>query len=176
MKVFLVASVLALGIVAMAAPFAEAKGTVTATAKESGCPKTFCFDVSPATLTGGDDVTVNFNNPSGNTQHSFCVLIGANWKCAPEAPAYANPGTSATVTFTAPASGKVEYKCSVPGHDVLGMMGNFTVQGASANTGGTNNTDGNTGETNPPPKASPSVGVIAMVVGVGLLAVALRRR
>lgn len=177
MKALLVASVLALALVALSAPLASAgSSTLTATAKESGCPKTFCFELSTSTITAGDTVTATLNNPNGNTQHSFCVLIGGAWKCAP-ASGYASGGTSATVTFIAPASGTVQYECSFPGHAQLGMAGNLTVQQAPSTT----NATGNPGTGGSPSagaggKSSPSVGVVAMVLGAGLLAVALRRR
>jgi plastocyanin len=113
------------------APPAAALSRVNAQARENGCPRVYCFDLTSSALPPNDTVTVTLVNPTGNAEHSFCVQAGsAPEQCAP-ASGFAAGGTVANVTFTTPASGNVTYRCSVPGHDALGMKGGFTLDPAA---------------------------------------------
>jgi plastocyanin len=171
LPVFVLASLTAFALAAPLASAASPSITLTADEKDEDCPKTFCFQASGATsIAAGDSVTVTMVNPSGNGPHNVCVQWpGYAQKCAPGDTQFVSGGNSTTLNFTAPASGTVEYWCNVPGHKTLGMDGTWAVQSAMTDkTGDTGMTD--TG------KKSPGVGLVAIALGVGLLAVALRRR
>lgn len=164
-------AVLALAALSLAAPVASAKTELTIAAKESGCPKTYCFEPASATIQAGEPVVVDFVNPANNAPHNICVQVGATQSCAPGEDEYVNAPGNATLSFTAPASGKVVYWCNVPAHRQLGMEGNLTVQGTAAppSPSSTSSPDGER-------KGAPFVGLASIALGVGLLALALRRR
>ena len=176
-KLFLPIAALALVGLTLAAPLAAAATSVTATAKESGCPKNFCFDVSPTSVPGGDTMSITFSNPSSNTQlHSFCVAAKADKSdqvCTTNSQSGSSAGSQASITFTAPATGNIAYWCNVPGHAALGMTGNFTVASAVTPTPATPTptpTPSSSG------KSTPAVGAASILAGIALLAIALRKR
>jgi cytochrome c oxidase subunit 2 len=103
---------------------------VNLTAKESGCPKTFCFEPSSALIRAGKTIGVVMTNPAGNGAHNICVQVNASGapECAPGKDAYVAGGKQAGFTFTAPGSGTLQFWCNVPGHRTpLGMEGTLTV-------------------------------------------------
>lgn len=166
----------------LAAPLAAAQSAVTLAAKEQGCtaPAVFCFDKATAPISPGQ-VTITLQNPSPNTApHNICVKVGtAADQCAPAKDQYVEVGNTTTLTFTAPASGEVTYWCEP--HKTIGMTGRFTVQGAAPpSPPPSGNPPASPPPSTPPSdsgtKGSPSVGMVAIALGVGLLAVAMRRR
>lgn len=179
MRMFVTALALVAAL-SLAAPFATAVSAagVTLTAKESACPtgKTFCFDASASTLSAGEN-TITLNNPSTNAApHNVCVKVGTTETCKPARDQNVDPGGEATLTFTAPAGSTVEYWCEP--HKTIGMTGTFTVQGAAPSP---TPTPTPTPTPSPSPgdsgtKGSPDVGLLSIALGVGLLAVVLRRR
>jgi plastocyanin len=76
------------------------------------------FNPKEVTAKAGS-ITVTFQN-TGSIEHSF-IIDALNVKTEK-----VQPGTSATVTFTA-AAGTYEYYCDVPGHKEAGMKGTLTV-------------------------------------------------
>jgi plastocyanin len=153
----------------MASP-AAAQTTLSVTAKDSGCTgTTFCFEPAALTATGGSQVTVTLNN-AGAATHSLCFRTAPE-ACTPNPESGTPASASSTVTVTTPASGTVAYYCKVAGHEGLGMRGNLTVSGAAPPS-----PPPTSPPTSPPPQSTPSLGVVSIVAGVALLAVALRRR
>ena len=68
--------------------------------------------------------TINFViENTGSMQHDFAIQAnGVEQKSI-----LLNPGQSTTLSVTL-AAGTYTYRCTVPGHDVLGMKGIFTVK------------------------------------------------
>jgi len=172
-------ALMAFGLLAlMFLPAASAANEVLEfTAKEanSGCAagKTFCFATTATEVDAGETYTFKIINPSTNgNPHNLCIKVdSATAKCAP-GPTEANlsdPGQSGTVDVLIPAGAKsVTYYCNP--HNAVGMNGALTVQAAMSPP------------PSPPPsppsggKGSPGVGLVSIAIGVGLLAVALRRK
>lgn len=82
----------------------------------------------------GDSVTFKVDN-AGKSFHAFAVisdLDDPNTVVFNSAIKSANnpmkPGETGEVTFTAGAPGQYHYACTVPGHALLGMNGNFVVE------------------------------------------------
>lgn len=106
---------------------------LTMTARQSGCPVSYCWEPADATVASGARVTATLVNPAGNIGHSLCFEFppsgASDDPCTPNATsATATPGgQSATVGFDAPAAGAYVYYCGVPGHRALGMEGTLTV-------------------------------------------------
>jgi len=85
-------------------------------------------------VNSGDEVTVTSDN-LGKSFHAFGVVtdpedfnnvIWGSEIAAPTNPL--KPGEGDTVTFTAGAPGTYYYICTVPGHALQGMQGNFIVE------------------------------------------------
>ncbi|HEV8360861.1 MAG TPA: hypothetical protein VGR28_10445 [Candidatus Thermoplasmatota archaeon] len=160
----------------LAPSFASAQSAVTIHPKESGCPPpaTFCWDAANLTGTGGQTVTVELKN-DGQAPHSFCIQLPDGEHCTENAQGGTPAGGESEVELALPTQGGIfRYRCGVPGHDTLGMTGNWTVPPGAMQNNNTGNQ--NNGTTNPPPKSSPTVGLVAIVAGVALLAIAVRRR
>jgi plastocyanin len=84
----------------------------------------FGFSPTSFEVEGGAEITVNFTNED-DTQHSFTAAdVGADLTL--------EGGSSDTTTFTAPASGEIEFVCKF--HNT--MKGTITVAGTSAGGGG----------------------------------------
>jgi len=82
----------------------------------------------------GDSVTFKVEN-AGKSFHSFALVSDVddpNTVVFNSAIKSANnpmkPGETGEVTFTAGAPGSYHYVCTVPGHALLGMQGNFIVE------------------------------------------------
>jgi uncharacterized cupredoxin-like copper-binding protein len=68
--------------------------------------------------------TVNFViNNTGTMAHDFAIQVNGN----EEKSTMLNPGQSTTLSVTL-APGTYTFRCSVPGHDILGMKGTFIVR------------------------------------------------
>lgn len=80
------------------------------------------FAIEPASieLKSGETVTFVVKN-NGATQHDFAI-VGSDAKTP-----MIDAGGEATLEYTPTAAGEVQFICSVPGHDVLGMTGTLTV-------------------------------------------------
>ena len=85
-------------------------------------------------VNSGDEVTITTNNV-GMSFHAFGVVSNPddfNSVIFDSAIAAATnplkPGESGSVTFTAGAPGTYHYICTVPGHALQGMVGNFIVE------------------------------------------------
>lgn len=84
---------------------------------------TLKFDPATLTAKAGQPITVTFQN-TGQTLHDFSMNEGP----AQPVKALAQPGQTATVTFTIDKPGTYTYFCSQPGHQEAGMKGTLTVQ------------------------------------------------
>lgn len=96
----------------------------------------FKYDPSSWTVTAGELVTVNLNN-SGSDYHTWTVMskpVGGSYSSANQSDILFNsgrvaPGSSKTVTFTAPsAPGSYQVLCILPGHFDAGMLGQLIVK------------------------------------------------
>jgi len=109
---------------------------------ESADFRTLAFNALPGeegnnpdvTVNSGDEVTITTNN-AGMSFHAFGVVSNAddfNSVVFDSAIAAATnplkPGESGSTTFTAGAPGTYYYICTVPGHALQGMVGNFIVE------------------------------------------------
>ena len=105
------------------------------------------FDTKSLSVKSGDEVTVNFGNPSTANSHNFVIVqdgtkddvardglaAGADneWIKPDDDRIIANtvligPGGTGDVTFAAPAPGAYQFVCTFPGHNLL-MFGDFVV-------------------------------------------------
>jgi len=109
---------------------------------ESADFRTLAFDALPGEegnnpqiiVSSGDEVTITTNN-AGMSFHAFGVVSNPddfNSVIFDSAIAAATnplkPGESGSVTFTAGAPGTYHYICTVPGHALQGMIGEFIVE------------------------------------------------
>jgi len=109
---------------------------------ESADFRTLAFDALPGEegnnpqiiVNSGDEVTITTNN-AGMSFHAFGVVSNPddfNSIIFDSAIAAATnplkPGESGSVTFTAGAPGTYHYICTVPGHALQGMIGEFIVE------------------------------------------------
>ena len=109
---------------------------------ESADFRTLAFNALPGeeghnpdvTVNSGDEVTITTNN-AGMSFHAFGVVSNPddfNSVIFDSAIAAATnplkPGESGSTTFTAGAPGTYYYICTVPGHALQGMVGNFIVE------------------------------------------------
>ncbi|QDI88756.1 hypothetical protein Nisw_04070 [Candidatus Nitrosopumilus sp. SW] len=85
-------------------------------------------------VNSGDEVTITSSN-NGKSFHAFGVVANPedfnNVIWGSEIAAASNPlkpGESGSTTFTAGAPGSYYYICTVPGHALQGMVGNFIVE------------------------------------------------
>lgn len=86
------------------------------------------------TVNSGDEVTITVNN-AGKSFHSFGIvsdpenLNSVIWDSAIRSASNPlKPGESGEVTFVAGAPGTYYYICTVPGHSLQGMQGEFIVE------------------------------------------------
>jgi plastocyanin len=88
---------------------------VTITATE------FKYDPGTITATAGQTINVTLKN-TGSVVHTFVMDN-------PKVLITAQPGQSATGTFTAPSTaGSYKFYCDQPGHEAAGMTGTVTVK------------------------------------------------
>lgn len=118
------------GTVALAVSFAailgacgggggDAKPAVTGeTFQVSG--NEFAFEPANLTATADTPFTVEFTN-SGLMEHDF-VIEGVH-----SDKIHLGPGSTGSATFTL-AAGTYKFFCSIPGHEVSGMVGTLTVK------------------------------------------------
>ena len=85
-------------------------------------------------VNSGDEVTITSTN-NGKSFHAFGVVANPEdfnnviWDSEIAAPTNPlKPGESGSTTFTAGAPGSYYYICTVPGHALQGMVGNFIVE------------------------------------------------
>jgi len=83
--------------------------------------KDFMITVDKSTVSAGM-VTFNVKN-NGPSPHNFNVKINGEEKGVPTL----DPGMTATLTL-ALTPGTYDYRCNIPGHDLLGMKGTLTVK------------------------------------------------
>lgn len=95
----------------------------------------FAYEPPSASVPTGAQVTVNFTN-AGALEHDWMLVaegadlatLTAEDAFMAEAHSGVLPaGDSNTFTFTAPAAGAYQIVCTVPGHALGGMVGDFTV-------------------------------------------------
>jgi uncharacterized cupredoxin-like copper-binding protein len=83
--------------------------------------KDFAIMLDTSTVNAGM-VTFNVKN-SGPSPHNFNVKVNGEEKGI----ATLDPGKTATLTLNLPA-GAYDFRCNIPGHDLLGMKGTLTVK------------------------------------------------
>ena len=83
--------------------------------------KDFAITLDKSTVSTGM-VTFNIKN-NGPSPHNFNVKINGEEKGVPTL----DPGTTATLTLDL-TPGAYDYRCNIPGHDLLGMKGTVTVK------------------------------------------------
>lgn len=127
-----------------------AGGEASANLEIAAAGEQLLYDVESLTAPSGEEITVNFNNPSAINQHNWILLNTSDEADAAafnEAAAAAgdpyvpsdtsliiaqtellNPGENGTVSFDALDAGDYIYICTVPGHYEAGMWGVLTVQ------------------------------------------------
>lgn len=97
----------------------------------------FSFAPAVVSASAGTDVTITASN-IGGIQHSWVLLdegeevtttAGITDDRILAATSDLDPGTSESITFTAPAPGTYQIVCQVPGHTEAGMTGTFEVGG-----------------------------------------------
>ena len=138
-------------VVAMMAGSVESSGPAVATGKtitqdlvflESADFRNLVFNALPGepgnsptiNMSVGDKVVFNVEN-GGKSFHAFGVVANPEdfnnviWGSEIAAPSNPlKPGESGSTTFTAGAPGTYYYICTVPGHALQGMVGNFIVE------------------------------------------------
>jgi uncharacterized cupredoxin-like copper-binding protein len=127
--VFLVASLCIVGVLAACGSSSSSSTTSSSSSSSSSgsASSSVTLDLTemkftPNTFTvkSGDKVTVKLDN-KGTVLHDFSI---DSLKIAQTV----KPGATATVTFTAPAAGTLDFYCDQPGHKAAGMTGTITVQ------------------------------------------------
>ncbi len=129
-----------LGAVALAVSFAaiiaacgggggdDAKPAATGeTFQVSG--KEFAFEPANLTATADTPFTVEFAN-AGLMEHDFVIEgmdSGEMHMGSGEGNMHLGPGSTGSATFTL-AAGTYKFFCSIPGHEVSGMVGTLTVK------------------------------------------------
>ncbi len=93
------------------------------------------YSINPGTLSvkAGDRVVLKVDN-KGRIAHNL-VIVGTGFSTP-----LIQPGSNATLEFTAPSSGNYTYLCSVSGHAAFGMQGMLNVLQSSQATLATNET------------------------------------
>ncbi len=135
-RVWLIASVLALLVAACGGGGgADAESGGAAATSLTVVGNEFSFDPANATIAGGTDVSVTFEN-QGTIEHSWAVLkagtkIDSEDQFTPdmvefELIAAGGETVSGTVNL---APGEYEVICAIPGHFSAGMVGTLTVSG-----------------------------------------------
>ncbi len=121
---------LALGLTACAGGASASNSTISVQMSD------FKFDPSTWTVSAGKTVTVDLNN-TASVAHTWTVMktpISGSYSAANQSDIYFNsgqvaPGTTKTVTFTAPSTpGDYQVICTVPGHFEAGMVGHLIVK------------------------------------------------
>lgn len=92
------------------------------------------FDQTQLAVPAGAKVTVNLTN-TGALEHNWVLVHEAVELTTVTAADAINQaaseilagGKSTTLTFTAPAPGRYQFICTVPGHAIAGMVGKLTV-------------------------------------------------
>jgi uncharacterized cupredoxin-like copper-binding protein len=87
---------------------------------------TMMFDPSTLTAKAGQPIQLTLDNSSGKLAHDFD--IDATDGIAQAVKIEAQPGQSASTTFTVSKPGSYTFYCSQPGHEQAGMKGTLTVQ------------------------------------------------
>ncbi len=96
----------------------------------------FKFDPATVNVTAGQKVTVNLKN-NGSVAHTWTVMktpitgsyTDANASDVLFSSDQVQPGSTKTVTFTAPSTaGDYQVICTVPGHLEAGMQGHLVVK------------------------------------------------
>lgn len=82
------------------------------------------FDPTTLTAKAGQPIQVTLDNSSGKLAHDFDINEGV----ASPVAVTAQPGQTATVTFTVNQPGTYTFFCNQPGHQQAGMKGTLTVQ------------------------------------------------
>ncbi len=92
------------------------------------------FAIEPAAIDAEAGAAMSFSvTNEGAAPHTFAVVAGGDtYETATIA-----AGAQATLDVPALEAGTYEVRCTVPGHDQLGMVGTLTVSGASPDAGGT---------------------------------------
>ncbi len=100
----------------------------------------FAFDPAEVSVPAGEEITVTVNNV-GSVEHNWIVLargtrIAEESEIPDDLAGFAlvasetlDPGSSATVTFTATSGDAYQIICSLPGHFTAGMEGRLRVEG-----------------------------------------------
>ncbi len=121
-------ALLALVIVAIAALAAACGPGASSSGGGGGSPATinvtateFKYDPGTFTVNAGQTVNVSLKN-GGSVVHTFVLKEANNFTLT------AQPGQTATGTFTAPAAGTYTFFCDQPGHEQAGMKGTLTVK------------------------------------------------
>jgi plastocyanin len=94
------------------------------------------YDVTTFDVAGGASVTVTLQN-NGKTAHSFTAMVNGQ-----TVEADTEPGTSKSVSFTAPSTGTVSYHCKYHPDD---MKGQITIGGAGTNSSSSSSSSGGGG-------------------------------
>jgi plastocyanin len=81
----------------------------------------FKIALDRSTVSAGMVTFIIKNN--GPSPHNFNVKIGSEEKGVPTL----DPGATATLTLDL-KPGTYDYRCNIPGHDLLGMKGTLTVK------------------------------------------------
>ncbi|MBA4436735.1 MAG: multicopper oxidase domain-containing protein [Nitrosopumilaceae archaeon] len=130
------------GSPAVAAPPTGVSHDFTLDFVESDDFRTLAFNALPGEdgnnpeirVNSGDEVTITSSN-NGKSFHAFGVVANPEdfnnviWGSEIAAPSNPlKPGESGSTTFTAGAPGTYYYICTVPGHALQGMVGNFIVE------------------------------------------------
>lgn len=184
-----VAALAAWGLSAGAAAQDGQTVSVTATAGEQDdCPSgdTYCWLVEGAEgIEPGDTVEVTVVNPSDNSvAHNFYVMFGApaetggntDGSAADHSTDDVAPGEETTLSFEVPEDADEIYGwCDVAGHEQLGMWELWEIGASGGGDGGDGGMDGN-GTDGDGADASPGLGLLAALAGMGLAAAALARR
>ncbi len=123
---------LTLGLSACVGSANASNNTVTLHAKMTE----FAFTPSTWTVPAGKEVSIVLQN-SGTTPHTWTVMskpVSGSYTAADKANILfdsgpVTPGSSKTVSFTAPSTpGTYQVICTQPGHFEAGMVGQLTVQ------------------------------------------------
>jgi uncharacterized cupredoxin-like copper-binding protein len=85
---------------------------------------TMMFDPSTLSAKAGQPIQLTLDNTSGKLQHDFDITDGVSQPVK----ITAQPGQTASVTFTVDKPGSYTFFCSQPGHEQAGMKGTLTVQ------------------------------------------------
>ena len=118
--VLLFAIVALAALIAACGPGASSGGGTTGAVSVTINASEFKYDPNTITAKAGQTVNISLVN-KGTVKHTFVIdALKVNIS--------ADPGQTATGTFTAPAAGNYQFYCDQPGHKDAGMTGTLTVQ------------------------------------------------